>query len=163
MTPAMKMASEETERRRAKQAAYNEKNGSTPQTIIKAIRRGIEGELRAKRTAREAIRTNEPEVDMAELIQTMQDEMLSAAQELDFEKAALLRDQLQKLKSSHAEAEKTGKSTKTRRSAVEAMGAGGSGGGRNRGGRGGGSGEERGGKDKPTPGAPGTRPGKKRR
>jgi len=159
MTPAMKMAIEETERRRAKQVAYNEKHGITPQTIIKSIRRGIEGELKAKRTAREAIRTNEPEVEMAALIQTMQDEMLSAAQDLDFEKAAMLRDQLQKLKATHAEAEKTGKSTKTRRSAVEAMGAGGS---RNRGGRGGKGGDD-GGKDKPTPGAPGTRPGKKRR
>jgi excinuclease ABC subunit B len=161
MTPAMTMAIEETERRRKKQLAYNAANNITPQTIKKSIRRGIEGELKAKRTAREAIRTNEPEVEMAALIQTMQDEMLSAAQELDFERAAMLRDQLQKLKASHAEAEKTGKSTKTRRSAVEAMGAGG--GGRNRGGRGGGSGEGRGEKEKPTPGAPGTRPGKKRR
>jgi excinuclease ABC subunit B len=150
MTPAMKMAIEETERRRAKQVAYNTQHNITPQTIIKAIRRGIEGELRAKRTAREAVKTSEPEIEMSELITTMHDEMLAAAQDLDFEKAAMLRDQLTKMKSAHADAERTGKSTKARRSAMESLGAGGG----SRGGRG---------EKKSTPGTPGTRPGKKGR
>ena len=120
MTPAMNAAIGETERRRAKQRAYNEANGITPKTIQKAIRRGLEMELRAKKQAREAVTSTEPEVAIEELEKTMREEMLAAAQSLNFEEAAKLRDQLQRLGQRRSELERSGLPTKTRRTDVEA-------------------------------------------
>ncbi|MEM1184894.1 MAG: excinuclease ABC subunit UvrB [Planctomycetota bacterium] len=98
MTDAMRAAIEETERRRAKQIAFNEANGITPTTIRKDIRRGIESELKARRKARSAAESNEPAVDAFELERAIEAEMLEAAQDLQFEKAAALRDQKNKLR-----------------------------------------------------------------
>jgi len=103
MTPAMKDAIEETERRRTKQVAFNKANNITPETIKKEIRRGMEMELRARKTARQAFKGSEPEIEVAELVRMLEGEMLEAAQSLAFEKAAALRDQVQKLKSGKSE------------------------------------------------------------
>jgi hypothetical protein len=102
MTPAMSMAIGETERRRAKQLAYNKANGITPKTIQKAIRTGIENELKASRTARAAAfssaRDSEPTFEVAELIRILEGEMLEAAEKFEFETAAKLRDQVKSLR-----------------------------------------------------------------
>ncbi len=98
MTPAMQGAIEETERRRAKQIAYNTEHGITPQTIIKAIRDGLQTELAARKTAREAVAEAEPEYEVSELVRQLESEMLEAAQSLEFERAAALRDQVNTLK-----------------------------------------------------------------
>jgi excinuclease ABC subunit B len=98
MTPAMQAAIGETERRRAKQLAYNTEHGITPTTIQKAIRDGFETELKARRTARQAVKETEQEFEVAELVREMEAEMLAAAEEMEFEKAAKLRDAVKKLK-----------------------------------------------------------------
>ena len=98
ITPAMRDALDETERRRAKQLAFNEKHGITPQTIKKAIRRGIEIELKARKTAREALEGDDEDIDKDELIAELEKAMLEAAQAMEFEKAADLRDKVQELK-----------------------------------------------------------------
>ena len=98
ITPAMRDAMDETERRRDKQRAYNQANNITPATIRKAIRRGIEMELKARQTARRAVAASEPEYDGAELLDMLNEEMLTAAQQLEFERAAQLRDQINTLK-----------------------------------------------------------------
>ncbi len=98
MTPAMKAAIDETERRRVKQTAYNVAHGITPQTIQKAIRRGMEVSLKARKTAREALGAKEEEFELDEMIRQIEGEMMEAAQSLEFEKAAALRDQVGKLK-----------------------------------------------------------------
>ena len=102
MTPAMATAIEETERRRAKQEAYNTANGITPETIVKAVRSGIEDELKARKTARVAVNQNyaesEPSYARDQLLDMLEEEMLSAARSLEFEKAATLRDQLTALR-----------------------------------------------------------------
>jgi len=101
MTPAMQAAIEETERRRAKQLAYNKANNITPVTIRKAIRRGMQDELAAKRAARQSMKDQEPDYDVLELARTLEDEMVEAAQSLEFEKAAAMRDQLNILKKNY--------------------------------------------------------------
>jgi len=100
VTPQMQAAIDETERRRTKQTAYNAEHGITPTTIRKAIRRGIELELRARRTAREAMAGGgrEESLDRDELVAELEKDMLAAAERLEFEKAARLRDQVAELK-----------------------------------------------------------------
>ena len=98
MTPSMSAAIEETDRRRAKQQAYNAAHGITPRTIVKAIRRGMELEVRANRTAREAVKREEEDFEAGELVRMLEEEMLDAAGKMEFEKAARLRDQAAALK-----------------------------------------------------------------
>jgi len=119
MTPAMRAAIEETERRRVKQVAYNNEHGITPQTIIKSIRRGLEVSLRARKTAREAVATKEEVFDITELIRQLEAEMVEAAEQLQFEKAAALRDQVMKLKKRRADRPPEDEPLKVRRSELE--------------------------------------------
>ncbi|MEM1166769.1 MAG: excinuclease ABC subunit UvrB, partial [Planctomycetota bacterium] len=134
VTEPMQAAIDETERRRAKQTAHNEANGITPQTIIKAVRRGIETELAARKKARASIGETEPEVAVADLIDQLEEEMLDAAQSLEFEKAAGLRDQVNRLKSgdlagretvhkSELEEHKSGSNTRGKRGKPGAAGS----------------------------------------
>lgn len=98
VTNSMKKAIDETNRRRKIQLAYNVTHGITPETIRKEIKRGLTDELKARKTAQEAVNLNESEFDRAELAVQIEKEMLTAAEGLDFERAAVLRDQLQELK-----------------------------------------------------------------
>ncbi|MCH2148828.1 MAG: excinuclease ABC subunit UvrB [Phycisphaerales bacterium] len=95
-TPQMQGAIDETARRRAIQSAYNEANGITPRSIQKAIRRGIDLELKARRTAREAIHDDgrDTTFDHDEMMERYEQEMLEAADSLEFERAAELRDRI---------------------------------------------------------------------
>jgi excinuclease ABC subunit B len=101
VTPQMQAAIDETERRRARQLVYNEEHGLVPETIKKAIRRGIEQELSARKTARAAVSAKAPEeeYDRDELLEMLEQDMLAAAQSLEFEKAASLRDKIAEIKS----------------------------------------------------------------
>ena len=98
MTPAMQAAMEETERRRDKQLAFNQEHGITPTTVKKAIRQGIEMELRARKTAESVVSDTSQEYEVTELLAMLEQEMLEAAEALEFEKAAQLRDQIDQLK-----------------------------------------------------------------
>jgi len=116
VTPAMDAAMKETERRRVKQIAYNTEHAITPTTIKKAIRQGLETELKARRTARAAVAVDEPEYDASEMVRMLEEEMMTAAEGLEFEKAARLRDEVKTLKAGAASAAGGGK---VRRSQVE--------------------------------------------
>ena len=99
ITDSMQQAIDETNRRRAVQLAYNEKHGITPETIKKAIRRGIEEEIQARQIVQQvAGAKNETQYITQEFLNELEAEMLSAAQELDFERAAQLRDRIHQLK-----------------------------------------------------------------
>jgi excinuclease ABC subunit B len=98
VTPAMQNAIDETSRRRALQQKYNEAHGITPQTVVRAIRSGIEAEVKARRVAAEAVRANEEQLDQSEIIKLLEEEMLEAARNLEFERAAQLRDKLNEMK-----------------------------------------------------------------
>lgn len=92
ITGSMRRAIDETNRRRAKQAAYNEAHGITPKTIIKEIRAPIE--VTVKGTAPDG-KLNKAE--KKQLIEKLQKQMKQAAKELDFETAAALRDKIRSL------------------------------------------------------------------
>jgi excinuclease ABC subunit B len=98
ITPAMQKAIDETARRRQVQLAYNAEHGITPVTIQKAIRTGIESEIKARRTVQDAIRADDQSMDATEIIKLLDEEMLQAAQNLEFERAAQLRDKINELK-----------------------------------------------------------------
>ena len=119
MTPSMRAAIEETERRRVKQLAYNAEHGITPTTIQKSIRRGIETELKARKKAREAVESHEPALDAQLLLAELENDMREAAESLEFEKAATLRDQLQKVRDLIATADPDEGQVTIRRSELE--------------------------------------------
>jgi excinuclease ABC subunit B len=98
VTPSMKKAVDETARRRTMQTEYNRLHGITPQTIRKEIQKGLSDELAARKRARQAVCLDESEFDRAEQIAELERQMLDAAENLDFERAALLRDRIRELK-----------------------------------------------------------------
>jgi excinuclease UvrABC helicase subunit UvrB len=221
VTPAMQAAIEETERRRAKQIAYNREHNITPTTIQKSIRQGLDAELKARRTASlsfdggeegsgwdrsgrsgrsakegtlgkggtwgkegrgttsageggaAASRAEEKLLALADIISEFEADMLSAAENLEFEKAARARDCVKALKELVAKGE-----THMSRGALERLvagAAGGSGsgrastsgrdsraGGRAADGERAGSTGDRDKQAKPPPGTPGSRAGKRK-
>ncbi|MGE4273061.1 MAG: excinuclease ABC subunit UvrB [Desulfitobacterium sp.] len=96
MTRSMKIAIEETDRRRAIQRAHNEKNGITPQTIRKKIYEVPEATKVAERKAAYAAKL--PAEELKELLKSLEQEMRLAAKEMDFERAAQIRDAIIELK-----------------------------------------------------------------
>ena len=96
LTGSMKRAISETERRRKIQTAYNKKHHLTPKTIQKAIQSIIDHELKPEVTP-EFIKLETIE-DLPRAIKIKQDEMKKAASNLEFEKAAILRDEIIQLK-----------------------------------------------------------------
>jgi excinuclease ABC subunit B len=100
VTPAMKQAIEETYRRRKTQLGYNAANNITPETIRKAIRTGLADQLRARRIARQAIHASQDEFDSTELLAQLEAEMYQAAEALEFEKAAQIRDRIETIRGS---------------------------------------------------------------
>ena len=99
LTRSMRQALDETERRRAKQQAYNEQHGITPQGIQKAIKDITDG-LRqvAEETAPYTTAAELPKEEIARLIKELESQMKKAARELEYERAALLRDQIVELR-----------------------------------------------------------------
>jgi excinuclease ABC subunit B len=98
VTDSMQQAIDETNRRREIQVAYNEANGITPETIQKAIRRGIEEEVAANNLVQNTAGVNETYYVTQEFINELEGEMMKAAEGLEFERAAQLRDRIMQLK-----------------------------------------------------------------
>ncbi|WP_026825424.1 MULTISPECIES: excinuclease ABC subunit UvrB [Exiguobacterium] len=97
MTDSMTRAIEETDRRRTIQQAYNEEHGITPQTIRKDVRGVIRATVEAEEEALESLSTMKP-AEREAAIAKLEEEMKQAARDLQFERAAELRDLILELK-----------------------------------------------------------------
>ncbi|MEA2648620.1 MAG: excinuclease subunit [Candidatus Binataceae bacterium] len=105
ITPSMRTAMDETDRRRAKQVTYNEANGITPATIIKAIDASLvemySPEWAVVPEIDEPKKSEKDELipahELPDRISALRREMMEAAEKLDYERAASLRDQIKRL------------------------------------------------------------------
>ncbi|TES91453.1 MAG: excinuclease ABC subunit B, partial [Anaerolineales bacterium] len=110
ITDAMRAAIDETNRRRAKQVAYNEEHGIEPATIVKSIR-DLTDRLSAHTVAESKAEYRVdgvaalPKRELENMIKTLEERMKTAAKALEFETAAALRDQIFELRSILAEDE----------------------------------------------------------
>jgi excinuclease ABC subunit B len=98
VTKSMQNAIDETNRRRKIQIQYNKDHNITPETIRKEIRKSLTEQIKARKTARQAVQFSDEEFEKVELAAQIEKEMFEAAKNLDFERAAFLRDQLKELK-----------------------------------------------------------------
>ena len=92
-----------TEYRRSKQLEYNQLHGITPRSTTRPIEESLSFEKVAKDAESAALRESGEDYNVVETLRELEAEMLEAADKLEFEKAALLRDQIQKLKATDQE------------------------------------------------------------
>ena len=99
VTGSMKRAIDETDRRREKQLAYNREHGIVPASIVKEVRDlTYRLKVAAEERAEYVTEGRMPKDEMARLIKDLEKQMKAAAAQLEFEKAALLRDQIFELR-----------------------------------------------------------------
>jgi excinuclease ABC subunit B len=101
VTVAMKSAIQETARRRKIQEAYNEEHGITPTTVIKAVHSGIATDLEKRNEEIDAATRGQDTVYITQqYVDELRTEMLQAAEDLEFERAGILRDRIGELQDS---------------------------------------------------------------
>lgn len=99
ITDSMRAAMEETRRRREIQESYNTKHGITPVSIKKTMRAGIESDAaKHRRTEAAAKSDSKSQYITLEYVEALEQEMLAAAESLEFERAAAIRDRVLQLK-----------------------------------------------------------------
>ena len=98
MTNSIKRFLAVTEHRRQKQIAYNQEHHILPRSVSRAVEESLATYESKREEAGAVLKDAGMDVDLATTIQELEDEMLAAANELKFEKAALLRDQIKELK-----------------------------------------------------------------
>jgi excinuclease ABC subunit B len=99
VTQSMEALISISEYRRAKQMEYNEKHGITPQTVRRAVQESLHTILRGREIAASVIQEAGGDFNVTELLRELEEEMQEASVNLEFERAALLRDQIMEVKS----------------------------------------------------------------
>jgi excinuclease ABC subunit B len=84
--------------RRRKQSEYNEKHGITPQSVRRAVQESLHVIIQGREVERQIVREDDRNFDVGELIRELEREMADAAGKLEYERAALLRDQIRELR-----------------------------------------------------------------
>jgi excinuclease ABC subunit B len=98
ITESMRRAIEESRRRRKIQLEYNKRYNITPKSVEKAIREGIEIYMKEEASLNQRLDFNDKEIEIMEAISYLEKEMFIAAKNLQFEKAARIRDRIKELK-----------------------------------------------------------------
>jgi excinuclease ABC subunit B len=99
ITQSMEALMSISEYRREKQMDYNEKHGITPQTVKRAVQESLHTMLRGREIESSVIRETGGDFNLTELLRELEQEMQEASANLEFERAALLRDQIMEVKS----------------------------------------------------------------
>ena len=99
ITQSMEALISISEYRRTKQMEYNEKHGITPQTVRRAVQESLHTILRGREIESSVIRETGGDFNLTELLRELEEEMQEASANLEFERAALLRDQIMEVKS----------------------------------------------------------------
>jgi excinuclease ABC subunit B len=99
VTQSMEALISISEYRRTKQVEYNEKHGITPQTVRRAVQESLHTILRGREIAASVIQEAGGDFNVTELLRELEEEMQEASANLEFERAALLRDQIMEVKS----------------------------------------------------------------
>jgi excinuclease ABC subunit B len=98
MTDSIKKFLAVTEYRRQRQIAYNREHNITPRSVSRAVEESLATYESTRKEADAVLREGGGDIDLTSTIQELESEMLKAAEDLHFEKAALLRDQIKELK-----------------------------------------------------------------
>ena len=98
MTQSMEALISISDYRRTKQVEYNEKHGITPQTVRRAVQESLHTILRGREIAASIIQETGGDFNVTELLRELEEEMQRASANLEFERAALLRDQIMEVK-----------------------------------------------------------------
>jgi len=98
MTQSIKKFLAITEYRRNRQIAYNTEHNITPRSVTRAVEESLAVQEEQRDAATGLLRETSTDIDVTETIRELEGEMIKAAEELQFEKAALLRDQIKELK-----------------------------------------------------------------
>jgi excinuclease ABC subunit B len=101
VTDSMQRMIDVTRTRRAKQLAYNQAHGITPRSIQKSIQESLATVEKAEEAEQSVVRESGVDYNVHTVLADMEREMLEAAQALEFERAALLRDQIHELRRAH--------------------------------------------------------------
>jgi len=99
VTTSMQRLLDVSEYRRARQLAYNNEHGITPKSVQRAVQESLHVILKAREVEQGIVRESPSDFDLNELIRELERDMASAAAHLEYERAALLRDQITELKS----------------------------------------------------------------
>jgi excinuclease ABC subunit B len=98
MTQSIKQFLAVSDYRRQRQLAYNLEHNITPRSVSRAVEDGLSSQKEVRDKATALLRDQEMNFDLTETLRELENDMLKAAENLEFEKAALLRDQIQELK-----------------------------------------------------------------
>ena len=98
MTQSIRKFLAVTEKRRERQIAYNKAHNITPRSVVRAVEESLAVQEEQREAATGLLRETKTDLDVTETIRELEGEMLKAAEDLQFEKAALLRDQIKELK-----------------------------------------------------------------
>ncbi|MFN2509680.1 MAG: helicase-related protein, partial [Chthoniobacterales bacterium] len=98
VTQSMQALMSISDYRRTKQMEYNEKHGITPQTVRRAVQESLHTILRGREIAASVVQEAGGDFNLTELLRELEEEMQQASANLEFERAALLRDQIMEVK-----------------------------------------------------------------
>jgi len=99
VTKSMRALLDVCDDRRRRQAAYNLEHGITPKSVVRAVQESLHTILKAREIEQGIVREDGAEFDLHELVRELERDMAAAAANLEYERAALLRDQIAELKS----------------------------------------------------------------